>query len=357
MNNSKKILLITFSFNADHQDIVLGMYAALNCKNLANCYALCSSDLKVSIDEDSKIWQVSCPKRPGICSKTFDIITLIKILKRIRKEHFDIIFFETLHVWNLPIMLFRGRQVKTFQMIHDIIPHSGDKQEKLVILMNKAVCRLADNIVICNNKYRNVLTDSYNVDPIRIKTYRLWRSFPKYVKPCYSKRILFFGRINAYKGADKLLEIIKRCPNIYFDVVGRVDANSDNLVNEIKMQTNAKVVDRYVSNEELESFFTGSDWVVLPYNSATQSGVIIDAYRYGKPIIAFDVGAISEQVIEGKTGFLVLPKDVEGFSEKLRNAVSMKKEDYDSMSKAAYEFGLKNYSVEYAAKGFAEMLE
>lgn len=355
--NNHKVLMITFSVNADHQEAVLGMHAALNSKGLADCYALCSLDLKVSINEDSKIWQVNCPEKPGICSKTFDIITLIKILKRIRKEHFDIIFFETLHVWNLPIMLFRGRQVKTFQMIHDIIPHTGDKQEKSVILMNKAVCRLADNIVICNNKYGNVLTDSYNVDPSRIIFHRLWRSFPEYVNPRYSKRVLFFGRINAYKGVDKLLKIIKNCPDINFDVVGRVDANSDNLVNEIKMQTNADVTDRYVTNEELESFFTSCDWVVLPYNSATQSGVIIDSYRYGKPIIAFDVGAISEQVIDGKTGFLVSPEDVEGFSEKLRNAAAMNKEDYDSMSKAAYEFGLKNYSVEYAAKGFAEMLE
>lgn len=165
------------------------------------------------------------------------------------------------------------------------------------------------------------------------------------------------GRINAYKGVDKLLKIIKKCPDINFDVVGRVDANSDNLVSEIKMQTNANVIDRYVTNEELERFFTGCDWVILPYNSATQSGVIIDAYRYGKPIIAFDVGAISEQVIESKTGFLVSPEDVESFSEKLRNAIAMKKEEYNSMSKAAYEFGLKNYSVEYAVKGFAEMLE
>ncbi len=348
---------MTFSINADHQDIVLGMHAALNGKGLADSYALCSSDLKVHVSDNSKIWQVNCPEKPGVCKRTFDIITLIKILKRIRKEQFDIIFFETLHVWNLPIMLLKSKRVKTFQMIHDIIPHTGDKQEKSVILMNKAVCRLADNIVICNKKYGNVLTDSYNVELSRIKTYRLWRSFPEYTEPCYSKKILFFGRINAYKGVDKLYEIIKKCPDIQFDVVGRVDINSEQLVEKIKELPNVAVTDRYVTNEELENFFIGCDWTVLPYNSATQSGVIIDAYRYGKPIIAFDVGAISEQVIESKTGFLVSPDDVEGFSEKLRNAAAMNKEDYDSMSKAAYEFGLKNYSVECAAKGFAEMLE
>ena len=355
MRNIKKVLLVTFSTNADHQDIVLGMQVALNNKGLADCYAICSSELKIHYSGDCKIWLVNCPEKPGICKKTFDIVSLFKILKKIRKEHFDVIIFETLHVWNLPIFIFKGKRIKTFQMIHDVIPHAGDKQEKFVKLMNSAVCKLSDYIVIFNNKYKSVLTNSYDIDPDRIVTYRLWRTFPEYVNPCYSKRILFFGRINVYKGVDKLYEIIKQCPDIQFDVVGRVDINSEKLVKKIKELPNATVTDRYVTNEELEKFFNRCDWAVLPYNSATQSGVIIDSYRYGKPIISFDVGAISEQVIDGVTGFLVQSGNVEDFSKKLRNAVSMKKEDYDSMSKAAYEFGLKNYSVEYAAEGFAEV--
>lgn len=357
MNKLKKLLIVTFSVNADHQDIVLGMQDALNSQGLADCYAMCSTDLKVDIDHNSKIWFVKCPEKPGICKKTFDIISILKILKKIHKEHFDIVFFETLHTWNLPIMIFNNKFTKTYQIIHDVIPHAGDKQEKSIILMNKAVCRLSDNIVICNNKYKNVITDSYNVESDRIKGYHLWRSFPEYIEPCYSKKILFFGRINFYKGMDNLLEIIKQCPNIYFDIVGRVDSNSEELVSEIKKQSNVNVTDRYVSNEELEKFFTECDWTILPYNSATQSGVIIDSYRYGKPIISFDVGAISEQVINGKTGFLIPPNDVASFSAKLKEVVNMKKEDYNNMSKAAYNFGSENYSVYHAAKSFIEMLD
>ena len=357
MSNLKKVLMVTFSANADHQDIVLGMQTALNNKKLADCYAICSSELKVQFNDDSKVWLVNCPEKPGVCKKTFDIISLYKILKKIRKEHFDVIFFETLHVWNLPILIFKGKRIKTFQMIHDVIPHTGDKQEKSVELMNRAVCKFSDYIVICNNKYQNILTDSYNVDPGRIVTHRLWRTFPGYVKPCYSNRVLFFGRINAYKGVDKLYEIIKQCPDIQFDIVGRVDNNSEQLIEKIKELPNATVTDRYVTNEELERFFIGCDWIVLPYNSATQSGVIIDSYRYGKPIIAFDVGAISEQVVEGKTGFLIAPEDIIGFSDRLRKAVGMKKEDYNRMSESAYEFGLKNYSVIYAAESFGKIIK
>lgn len=52
-------------------------------------------------------------------------------------------------------------------------------------------------------------------------------------------------------------------------------------------------------------YFHGSDWSILPYTSATQSGVIVDSYRLSRPVIAFNVGAISEQIEGGVTGFLI----------------------------------------------------
>lgn len=60
--------------------------------------------------------------------------------------------------------------------------------------------------------------------------------------------------------------------------------------------------DYYVSDEEMKNYFVNCDWVILPYNSASQSGVIIDAYKYSRPVISFEVGAIVEQIIDGKSG-------------------------------------------------------
>ena len=51
--------------------------------------------------------------------------------------------------------------------------------------------------------------------------------------------------------------------------------------------------------------FVNCDWVIVPYNSASQSGIIIDAYKYSRPVIAFAVGAIPEQVDANKSGYLV----------------------------------------------------
>lgn len=165
--------------------------------------------------------------------------------------------------------------------------------------MNKIVCRLADVIVLCNQKYMTKVTEIYNVPQNKVRVVDMWRRFPKYTEPSYSKHALFFGRMNPYKGVDNLIEIIKQCPEIQFDIVGRVDPQIREQVDELKQFPNVSMNTGYVTDTEMEAAFVKADWIVLPYNSATQSGVVIDGYRYGRPSIAFNVGAIAEQIEDG----------------------------------------------------------
>ena len=48
-----------------------------------------------------------------------------------------------------------------------------------------------------------------------------------------------------------------------------------------------------------------------------QSGVLFLAYRFGLPVVATDVGSISDDVIEGRTGFVCRPEDPQDLAEKL----------------------------------------
>ena len=241
-------------------------------------------------------------------------------------------------------------------MIHDLIPHKGDKQEKSVHLMNKAVCKLADYIVLCNEKYVSKVTEIYGVPQERVRFVDMWRRFPRYTEPRYSRRALFFGRMNPYKGVDNLLEIAKKCPEIQFDVVGRVDPQVQELVDELKKLPNVMMNNGYVTDEEMAKAFIKTEWIVLPYNSATQSGVVIDGYRFGRPCIAFSVGAIVEQVCEGVSGYLIPEGDNAAFADKLREAVCMSEGEYKKMSQNAYEYGVKKYSAEGAIGRFMKLI-
>jgi glycosyltransferase involved in cell wall biosynthesis len=123
--------------------------------------------------------------------------------------------------------------------------------------------------------------------------------------------ILFFGLVRAYKGLDTLLDA--------FAIAGeRLDATLcivgefyddrkpyDEHMRRLGIQERVRVVDRYVGDDEVGSYFRAADVVVLPYVSATQSAVVLTAYSFGRPVIVTRVGGLPDVVDDGVTGFVV----------------------------------------------------
>lgn len=352
-----KLLLVTFSDNADHQDTLFGMYEQLKKKPDVEPYLLAIKNPKVFLERSEKTWLVDCPERPGICKKTFNLRLLFSIINRIKKEKFDAIYFESLHVWNLPIMMAVPKTTRTYQVIHEVIPHEGDKQEKMVHLMNKAVVKCADKIVLRNKTYINQMTERYKISRERICFLELWRRYPDFTEPVYSGRALFFGRINPYKGIDNLLEIARMCPQLRFDVIGRVDPQMEDMVQTLRGEKNITLNAEYVSDAQMREAFVSADWVITPYNSASQSGVIIDAYKYARPVIAYDVGAIREQISDGESGFLIPAGDNKHFAEKLQEVMAMDRGTYADMCHKAYQYGRNKYAAAGATDRFLEIFQ
>ena len=253
-------------------------------------------------------------------------------------------------------MMISGK-AKTYQVIHEVIPHEGDSQVKMVDLMNKAVVKFADTIVLRNKTYIQDMIDRYGISAGRVKYLELWRRYPAYTSPVHSGRALFFGRINPYKGADNLLEIVRLCHDIQFDVIGRVDPQMQKVVEQLAKEKNVKLNNDYVTDEEMREAFINCDWAIVPYNSASQSGIIIDAYKYSRPVIAFAVGAIPEQVDADKSGYLVTAGDNEKFADKLKEAAKLSLGEYDAMSRYAYQYGCKKYATSGAVERFVDLLE
>lgn len=350
-----KGLLVTFSNNSDHQDTLFGLYEELEKYEDVTLLAIDSP--KVDLAKSENTWLINCPKNPGICYKTFDFVSLWFLIRRIKKNKFDYIYFESLHVWNLPITIFSNKTTKVYQVIHEVVPHEGDRNEKNVDFMNKIICKFVDIIILRNQKYKSEMIRRYCLNESKVKFLELWRRFDKSTPPKYNKRVLFFGRINPYKGANNLLEIVKYCPTIQFDVIGRVDPSMSNIAELLKNENNVNFNDKYVSDREMVSAFMNAAWIILPYNSASQSGVIIDAYKYSRPVIAYNVGAIYEQVIDGSTGYLVEPFNNRIFSETLKKAVNLPNNIYKNMCENSYNFGYKKYSVKTGTISFWELIK
>ena len=127
--------------------------------------------------------------------------------------------------------------------------------------------------------------------------------------------ILFFGYVRAYKGLGDLLEALRLARGDAWDqlyVVGEFyepRASYDAALRDPALAGKVTVVDRYVANEEVATYFAAADVVALPYRSATGSGIAQVAFGAGVPVIATRTGGLEDVVADGISGLLVQPSD------------------------------------------------
>ena len=127
--------------------------------------------------------------------------------------------------------------------------------------------------------------------------------------------MLFFGYIRAYKGLhlllDAMADVAREMP-LHLLAVGEFYDDESTYRAQIKrlgLEGNVTVVSDYVPNDRVRLYFSASDAVVLPYLSATQSGIAQIALNFDKPLIVTDVGGLAENVVPGVTGLVVPPDD------------------------------------------------
>lgn len=142
--------------------------------------------------------------------------------------------------------------------------------------------------------------------------------------PPDARVLLFFGFIKPYKGLMHLIDAAPRLrerfgpDGVRILVVGDVYGDRRQYVQRIEASGAADIIrfhDRYVADEEVEPWFVASDLVVLPYVSATQSGIALLAWNYDKPVVTTAVGGLPELIRDGETGFLVPPGDSEALAD------------------------------------------
>jgi glycosyltransferase involved in cell wall biosynthesis len=126
--------------------------------------------------------------------------------------------------------------------------------------------------------------------------------------------MLFFGRMSPYKGIEMLYEAMvlaaDRLDGIRLIVAGP-NGGAYRPPDPPVLGNGCTIDSRigYVSNPELAALFQKAAVVVCPYLDATQSGVVLTAHGFDRPVIASAVGGLPEYVDHGQTGILIPPRD------------------------------------------------
>ena len=235
----KKILMVTMSDHTSFQDGVFSMYENLKDRYKVTTLTIKNSDYPAPRNSDNLF--IDAPKRPGITKDTFNVARIHQMMKMIRNTDFDVVYFESFHVWNYPIILYcKNKHIPVAHAINDVIPHAGDEHARINKTINNLTARLANRIILRSADGYNNALKQYPQYKDKLHKVDLWYSFPKYSKP-KGKNVLFFGRMNRYKGIEYLLELVKRTPDIQYVVAGKADDSVKETIDALKKLPNVKL--------------------------------------------------------------------------------------------------------------------
>jgi alpha-maltose-1-phosphate synthase len=257
---------------------------------------------------------------------TFLLFRWIKLIQILRKIKPDIVHITHFHIWCFFVYLFRSIfKYKIFYGVHD---NPFEPKEEAAFLMNffeKFFITKADLILVYSNFMKEniqkyILNKPIEVLPLGIHSDLCPQLEKKFNLNKESLDVLFFGRLENYKGIDTLVkayEILNK-ENLKINLTiagkGKIDKNLENKINELEI-----VFKNYwISNEELCELIKECDILVTPYKKGTQSGIVNTALAYGIPIIATDIGSFKEYIKDGENGFLINIDDFLSLAEKIK---------------------------------------
>lgn len=222
------------------------------------------------------------------------------------------------------------RKIPKLFVCHNVFPHERFPMDKFLTkrVLKKGAGFIthskmdADDLksIISSPNYETTVLPTFNVFKIKDMSRDEARSLLGI--PDDRKVLLFFGFVREYKGLKHIInampDIVRADSSIQLMIVGEFGSDKADymsLIEKSGVSGSITVVDGYIPDKEIEKYFAVCDLVVLPYESATQSGIVQIAYSFEKPVIATEVGGLPEVVIDGKTGYIVPPKNPKALGE------------------------------------------
>ncbi|WP_124728464.1 glycosyltransferase family 4 protein [Staphylospora marina] len=139
--------------------------------------------------------------------------------------------------------------------------------------------------------------------------------------------ILYVGNLLPVKGVHFLLQAFKRAEAAELGATlvlvgdGPLRASLERQARELGIAGNVKFMGRR-PHEEIPDWISASDMVVLTSLSEGLPSILLESMGCGRPMVATDVGGISELLVDGETGLLARPKDPEQIAECLRRMLT-----------------------------------
>lgn len=255
------------------------------------------------------------------------------------------------------------KKTKKIAILDNVIPH---EKRPFDIQLIKYFLNSYDGFVVMSNKVKDDLLSLKPNAKYIFQEHPLYNHFgekldvteaknkifgDRYEELKDKKLLLYFGFIRDYKGLDLLIESITLLDDSYHLIIaGEVYGNFDKYSEQISiLGVGHKITQfvKYINDSKVQELFSASDVCVLPYKSATQSGIVGISYNFDLPLIATDVGGLKEMITPHNTGLMVDNPNSSEIAAKI-------KEYFDKELKVDFEQNIINYKSIANWKSLAE---
>ncbi len=231
--------------------------------------------------------------------------------RSLRADQADVALCTMQSIWDAATLPLLRRHARRFVLIlHDARMHPGENQFYRDAVLARQVAA-ADGLIVLSDHVGRMAQECHGFPADRIWmvphgafTFGSGEATPRRLRSAKPVRLLFFGRIVAYKGLGHLLDAYRILREqgvpVELEIAGSGDLGPYRAA--MARLEGLHVHNGWIGDDEIPAILERADIMVLPYVEASQSGVAAAAVAAGLPMVATPVGGLTEQVSDGVTG-------------------------------------------------------
>ena len=222
------------------------------------------------------------------------------LIKLVRKDGCDLVFTSYKDIfWTLSKALWLREKV-VVTGVHDFIAHAGTKFERLETVLSKFAFVAGDHFLFYSSNQTYMFKSAFpKKDACNIGFPLISEGRPSSIRPDIGSgvKLLFFGRIEQYKGLDILIDSLEQVESIKpgrlsLSVYGN-GAYADECLKHIRTDELYDLNIHFIDGKDVPDIFNTHHFIVLPYRTATQSGPLSLSLNYNLPVIVPDISSFT----------------------------------------------------------------